>query len=303
MPEHESDTSFEDESPINSLQAELSRVAAMIKQLDDFKPETKTTRGKAKANPEGSQQKNQSNKITSTTTLNLLCSLTQKILDQLVVVHEENTSLKSRVTALEDKPSSNRSSQSSYPSTFAAVVSGKNVPAPQAINLIDCRLDQVEQRSLADTLKLQGDLITTEIIEDGAASDELDKFVADAINRVKPNTVKRQSILSVTVVGRERKHLKVKFSSLDYKIKVLKAIKEKKPEDIYASQYLTRSRAHSLYRLKKIKQSNPEIVSSLYCYGGSICCKLFNSEQIHYLNTSSAIDSFVSKHRIVESDE
>lgn len=305
MSDYDSDSSSKSDepqsssNPINSLQAELSKITSIVKQLDDFKPEVKKKVGRPKARPSTTQP--DTNTIPNT--LISFCTLAQKILLQLNTVHEENNSLKSRITKLEATSGTNSKENIATGRAFAAVVAGKSVPAPKAINQIDARLDQVEQLSLSTILKLDGELIAKKI-EKHNSKDPKDhikftKDIIEEINKAGNNLVKEEEVTNVSIVGKDKKHLKVNVVTSEIKIKILKTFKLNKPVDFYASQYLTRNRVSSLFRLRSIKRGNPR-VESVYSYSGNICCKLSNVDQIFYLNNSIAIDNFVSLHKLDE---
>lgn len=288
----------------NSLEADLASITKLVEQLDQFKPELKKKVGRPKSQPEKNTNPLPYD-ISVPSILNSICSLGHNILKHLNSIKKENNTLRSRLDILESKsehPSPNPDPETSVHS-YAAVVAGKHLSAPKAINEIDTRLDQIEQKSLDTTIKLDGDFITTKIAsynnnETGNHS-VLTRLVVGEINNIVPNILTEKEVVSVSVVGRERKHFKVKLTENLAKIKILKSFKEKKPLHFYISQYLTKNRSFALYRLKKLKKNNEDI-DSAYCYGGSVCCKLSGGDQRFTLNNSVAIDKFVSRHNLNE---
>lgn len=302
MTNYDSDDSTSSVTQSSSLQSELKKIVETVKQLDKFKPELKRKVGRPASKPAvpSTPKKTES---TVPDILFKICSLTQKVLDRFTELEQENNSLRSRVDNLESASGEGTLEAHSSDSTFASVVAGKKIPTGKAINQIDTRLDQVEQSSLTTTIKLDGELIAEKIEkfskEKTKNYSELNNFVVDQINRVSPDILEEEEVVSVAIFGKEKKHLKVKLGENLTKIKILKTFKEKKPTNFYISQYLTKNRALSLYRLKKIKQNNSNIESA-YCYSGNICCRLTESNQVFYLNSSSSIDNFISEHNLNE---
>ena len=276
------------------LQEELNSI---VNQLVNFKPEARKRPGRPKAKPEFDDALSDppiSDILTS------ICELTQKLVVGLGEVQKDNNILRARISNLEQDQAASSSSSNQAPrveASYAAIVSGKNLPTPTAINQIDSRLDQVEQKSLATTLKLDGTVIIKKLSEPNTDHAKIKKSLPTIINKIRPNVVSEEDIESVSIVGRERKHLKVNFTTLESKLVVLKSIKESKPTNLFASQYLTKNRSLSLYRLRNIQRANSELISSVYVYGGNICCRLTDSDKIHHLNSSISIDAFESQLR------
>jgi hypothetical protein len=60
------------------------------------------------------------------------------------------------------------------------------------------------------------------------------------VNKLQANAINEEEIVSIGIVGKEKKHLKVKTTSTAEKIKVITLIK--KPENFSVSEYLTKPR-------------------------------------------------------------
>ena len=89
----------------NSLAAELHKITELVKQLDDFRPEVKKKPGRPRATPANNKpSKSGTSENTSpsiATPLFSLCNLTQKILQKLDQVQEENQQLRSMIENLQ----------------------------------------------------------------------------------------------------------------------------------------------------------------------------------------------------------
>jgi len=190
--------------------------------------------------------------------------------------------------------------QNSGPS-YAAITK-QNLPSTiKSITKFDSRLDQIEQDALSTTLKLGGNFISRKIDDFNKKSDKnhqlFNKSIISEVNKISPDLLSEDEVDFISIVGREKKHLKVKLNSSESKINILKSFKSNRPIDFFASQYLSKSRSWSLYKLKKIKSLN-STVKSVYCYSGSICCQFQNSDKVFHLNNSVAINQFILENNL-----
>lgn len=283
-------------SAIDSLQSELKEIT---KQLQNFSPEKK----KNKVGRPAKQKTPASQKSDS---LHNLCTLVGRIVTQLDNVLTENKDLKTRLDRIEASDCGQVDDNGTgrgvtVNNSYASITANNSVPVSGAIHQFDTRIDIIDQESLSTTLKLDGSLIKNKI-EAYANDTEKDrsKFnqtVIQTVNLVQPGLLVQEDVASINIVGRENKHIKVKLTSHEKKITLLKTFKLLKPTDFYISQYLTRNRSYSLFKLKNLKR-NSDKVERVYSYNGSICCKLLNNNKIFHLNNPELIDNFITKHKL-----
>lgn len=279
--EYESDN-CEDDLNISSsaLSSELQKVAELVEQLDNFQPEIRKTKGRA------AKKLSSPIKPTIKSILQQVCNLTKKILGKISSI-ENAPAREATVAPVVDAPSS-----------FAAIVAGKSVPADAAIQNIDDRLDQVEQQRLDPVVRLDGAVVKT-IVEDylkqaSPARDRtvLQKNVIDEINKVKSGTLDNSQVVEINIVGGERKHLRLTTTSKETQVKLLRVFKSTRPSEFYAGEYLTKSRSDLFYKIRKLKPLNPNIKAT-YIYNGSVCCKFVDNNKIFTVNTFVAFKKFV----------
>ena len=283
------------------MEAELNDIVQLVQQLDDFKPVT--TPKKARGRPKSSLNQKSSN--TLPTLFDKFCSFSKKIITRLDILERENATIKApimnqpKLDILNLDPKSNKAGTNSY----ASAVTGINLPPVELVQKIDDRVDRIEQDSLSDTLKLDGPIIKQIIVNHNSNPNKdrenLKEIITTEINKVKPLKISNPDISDSFIVGRDSKHIKLVFKSAAKKQEVLKALKTEKPNDLFGSDYLTKERSNLLYKLRKIRSSNPS-VKSVYIYGGNICCKLVNSPNIFYLNTSAAYHNFIKENKLNE---
>jgi len=121
----------------------------------------------------------------------------------------------------------------------------------------------------------------------------LKSSLVQAINDVQEDSITEENIKSVTIVGKERKHLKVELSK--GKISLIKSIKSAKPANLFVNDYLTKSRSHLLYRLRSLRREHASKFDSVYVYSGSVCCRLVNDRsKIIYINNSATLDQLAA---------
>lgn len=276
---------------IKSLETELSKIT---QQLQNFSPEQKKNRVGRPPKQKTTTQKSDP--------IHNICALVGKIITQLDGVLTENRDLRTRVERIEEREGTADSVETAEKS-YAATLAGKRMPPQDSIHQFDTRIDQIEQESLSTTLKFDGDLIKTKIddynIEIEKDRPKFNRTVIQAVNKVQPGLLKEQDIDSINIVGKEKKHLKVKLNHCDKKINLLKTFKHLKPNNFYISQYLTRKRSFSLYKLKTLQKNN-QTIERVYSYNGTICCKLNNTTKIFYLNNPESVDNFTSEHKLNE---
>lgn len=286
----------------DSLAAALHEITDIVKQLDSFIPhETKKKVGRpAKQQPPKSKSPNKNTSEPSP--LHSICSFLRKIVNELGEVKEENLRLRARVELLEDSNSggtknltdTSTSEHIKHIPSYSDKVTSTTSPAH-----IASRIDQLEQDSLSTTIKLDGELIRQKIDRFKTITTDnhpqLCQTVIEEINKVTPDIIKREDIVQVGIIGRERRHLKLKLINADIKVKLLRTFRTKTPENFYISQYLTKTRAHVLYQVKKLKKSNLKLASA-YSYNGNICCKIEGNDRVHQVNDLDALSKLSKLH-------
>lgn len=287
-------------SEIVALKTELSKI---VKQLENFQPEKTKKVGRPKINPEITN----SFSTPLSCVLTSLCTLTQKVINRLETIEHSNHQLNIKLEAVESvvlvNPQSN--STPAEPHSCATVVSGPNSEPPKSIELIQHKFDKFEQDTLDTTIRLDGKCILDILKKNPNTSNNkqhpnLQQAILQTINSVEDQILKRNDIVGVSVVGTERKHLKIKLHDKKIKNTILKTFRNKKPTDIYINQYLTKDRSVNLYKLKQLKKTN-SVITSVYTYSGNICCKLASSpDKYHYINSAIQLDHFIREHKLQE---
>lgn len=237
--------------------------------------------------------------------------LNQKFQKQIEALKEENKVIRSKLDlqnnqsptyAKVTKTTDNSNTSTNTNNAPITGVTAKHhvvAPAPSykgghspALNKLSSKLDQLEQDSLCSVLSVRGQAVDKLLSEktnntnnsqgvrpkDGNFSypppeksshhvKELSVKLLSTVADVTPGDVS-----DVVVVGTEKKHLKITFSTRQRKQYVLHEMKTKKPSDIFASEYLTKRRSALFYKMRCMKKRFSKI-SAVYIRYGSVFYK------------------------------
>jgi len=296
----------------DSIKDEAKQIADLVAKLKNFKPEATATpvkrnRGRPKKasleqksltvdNPTGSGTNHTSELPSIILILEKICTFNELFIKRLDFLRGENRLLKEETNRIS-------SSTSNYPPvthTDYHTSSSTKAETANKFDQIDTRLDQIEQDKLSNIIKVEGERCD-EIIGEFAASGEadalfnLDSHLFSAIDIIGDSTLVKEDILNVSVVGRNKKHLRVTVSNNSAKIKIHTLLRKQSKPVLFSSDYLTRARSKLAYDLRTLKRSNPEKIKSAYVFNGNVCCKLTNSTKFLHINTAAAYTSLVDK--------
>lgn len=298
---------------VDDLRQELKSITQIVKRLQNFKPElistpVKKRRGRPskKAKDTATKASPHSSQVGTTPAQNIkepmvanaaesipdilvsICQFNNNILDSLDQLREENRYLRTEVQKLASPMSSSETSRSGNPT-----ISNSEVK----LNTLDWRLDEIEQDKLADTIKLEGapcaEVINSFSSDSAKDYSRLKSQVLSIFNNLDNNSVNPEDIQRVSVVGKERKHLKIKLSSSKTRVKVHILLRRQENPTVYSSDYLTPIRSKLAYDLRMLKKRQPQNIKSAYVFNGNICCKLVDSEKILYINSAKSYDNLL----------
>jgi len=141
-------------------------------------------------------------------------------------------------------------------------------------------------------MKLEGPVCDKFISE--VQSPNFKEEISKIINNIQPHSIRPEDIVSATIAGKVKKHIKIKTSSATKKTEIIKLFKKNKPIDIYAQEYLTKHRAELLFKLRGLRKSNPTKITSVYTYNGNICTRLsIDIDKIHNVNSSASFNTIL----------
>ena len=95
------------------------------------------------------------------------------------------------------------------------------------------------------------------------------------------------SCVNLSLLGRERKFIKLDCRNPSSKIHLLKQARRNKPQGIFVSEFLTKAKLSIFYNLRQLKRQYPEKIKSAFSKGGNIYYRLVNSSEIVQVNSLS----------------
>jgi len=96
-------------------------------------------------------------------------------------------------------------------------------------------------------------------------------------------------LASVSIKGNDLKHIRVEFVDRKRKIEVLRAVKNIKPNNVFLSDYLTRTRANLFFRLRQMKRDNK--INAVFVRNGNILCRIDGSTKVEVVNNEGDFNS------------
>ena len=115
----------------------------------------------------------------------------------------------------------------------------------------------------------------------------------DQLNAVADNNIGDADIQHVSIHGKDKKHIKIAFSTKHIKTALLQAVKRDRPTGIFVSDYLTKFRSALFFKLRMAKKDNVDIVAT-YTVNGNIYARVANNniEQWPFILKTILIDLF-----------
>lgn len=302
-----------------SLREEFASIKKTYSSLKNFVPEKKKGPGRPTRKPRCINSSSQPTPSTLDSPpskkeesinglLESILQFNEDLLTRVEKLESDNGSLRSQLRELASiSPSSrnltnNLRLESSEQSVIPEHSGSITIPPPRPtfaeivaapINVIEGKLDRLEQDSLSSTLKIDGPACQ-EIVSDFINKKILDlkSAVKNKLNSFGQEIIKENCIEEISILGKERKHLKVRVSKVEDAIGVIKLVKSKKPTNLFISNYLTKNRANLLYKIRNLKRENSNIESG-YIYKGNIFCKIVNKQRASLINSLSDLNDLV----------
>ena len=293
------DSESEDDYCISTLQSESKLLATTIEKLKNFKPETKSRVGRPKKNTTQTSNLSASSADVLPDIVKLLESITvftSKILKKVEQIEKNSLSPSNKTINSYNLRGSliDSKGQATVAPLFSEIVAGSSrISTNPGISQLQDRVDQVEQDSLKNFVKIEGEACR-ELLNKVEKKEKVDlkKEVNTAVSKIVPH-LETEVVESVTVVGKNKKHFKIKINSFHNKVSILKKFKESKPNNLFISEYITKTRSLLLYKLKQLKKNNP-CVKSVYVFGGNVCAKLADNPRYFIINSSEYFNKFIN---------
>ena len=101
------------------------------------------------------------------------------------------------------------------------------------------------------------------------------------------------SNVNISLLGRERKFIKLDCRIPSSKLHLLKQARKNKPQCIYVSEFLMKTKLTIFYNLRQLKKQYPTKIKSVFAKGGNIFYKLQNSSEAVQVNSLSDLQKIL----------
>ena len=152
----------------------------------------------------------------------------------------------------------------------------------QVLSGVNDRLEKIEQNLNSNILICRGNtvesLITDATSETSLNLDRLKGKVCESICGTDATSVDISS-MQVSLIGRNKKLVKINCGNSYSRDFLLKQARRKKPHELFVSEFLTPSKLNIFYNLRQLKKQHPEKFKSIFTRGGNIFYRLQNSDR------------------------
>ena len=153
------------------------------------------------------------------------------------------------------------------------------------------RLEKIENNLNSNILVCRGPTVESLIANNASETTppNLERLKGEVCKAVCGDQVTGVDIGSVnlSLLGRERKFIKLECRNPSSKVHLLKQARRNKPQGIFVSDFLTKTKLSIFYNLRQLKRQYPEKIKSAFSKGGNIYYKLENSSGIVQVNSLS----------------
>ena len=99
--------------------------------------------------------------------------------------------------------------------------------------------------------------------------------------------------LQVSLFGRDKKAIKVVCSNLASRIHLLRQARQKRPNGIFVSEFLTTEKLSLFYKLRQLKKEHPGKIKSVFTRGGNIYYILSDSDRITQVSSLQELTGII----------
>ena len=235
--------------------------------------------------------------------LNKVNSLKKRILSEYNSLVNKYISLEQKVNNLiENKLVSN--DQNSLTVNAGDIACNKNSKGTINVdNNVDIKIDNLEQQSHSKVVICSGKAVENIIDKSNNTNvkSNIVKLITDKVINIESDDLSR-----VSLIGKDKKKLKVICSNESIKKSIISEARNKKPEGTFVTEFLTKRRNQLFYKARQIKRSNPGIKTSAYTRFGNIFFKFYDTGRYYHINSESdlqLIENLLSDARDVPNND
>ena len=163
---------------------------------------------------------------------------------------------------------------------------------------IHLKIDAIEQKNNSNILLCAGD-IANDIINLNESNSNLKSNFIEKVKKIIP-AVTATDVERVYTFGKNKKTLKVIWSSTVTRNNFLSEIKKLKPTNIYFSEFLTTYRNKLFYELRQLRRKYPTKITAAYTREGNIYFKSSTNNKFNIVRTTQDILNLT---RTLENDQ
>ena len=156
------------------------------------------------------------------------------------------------------------------------------------------RLEKIENNLNSNILFCRGPTVESLITENSneATPPNLERLKGEVCRAVCGDQVTGVDISSVnlSLLGKEKKFIKLDCRNPSSKLHLLKQARKNKPQGIFVSDFLTKAKLNIFYNLRQLKKQYPEKIKSAFSKGGNIYYKLHNSSETLQVTSLSDLE-------------
>jgi hypothetical protein len=267
-----------------SLSKDLESINKLLSFLKTFSPEKKKGAKTRKGNA-GSSDNEVNKKVIQI--LDAIYNMTAKLVARVENIEESSACLGNQMGMPGEFVSdavTNKTYSGALVNNLAAVPNNahksvSNEVSPQLVTITG-RLDALEQDSLVNVMVCQGEAVNSlieRVKRTNATPKEQAARVREAVinefNSIANTPVHNDNLCDISILGKDRKHLKIVCSSKHVKLNLIQSVKQVRPPNFYVGDYLTKVRSNLFYRVRSLRKNNDSI-TSVYTMSGNIYCKI-----------------------------
>ena len=149
---------------------------------------------------------------------------------------------------------------------------------------LQLKLDDLEQKNNSNVVLCTGSVIT-DILNDDT---NIQSKISQSIKSID-SSFDAASITKVTKFGKNNNALKISFTDIHTRRRILSEARKKKRDDLFFSEFLTAHRNNIFYQARTLKKTYPDKLSTVYVRNGSIYYKLTSNSEFKILRTLQQI--------------
>ena len=166
----------------------------------------------------------------------------------------------------------------------------------KSLESVNDRLEKIEQNININTLICRGSAVEN-LIKDSLTGDShnLERLKGEICRTACGEEVTGIDIsnVQVSVIGRNKKCIKVNCPNSVSKLHLLKKTRSRKPEGFYMNEFLTTNKLKIFHNLRSLKKQHPQRIKTVFTRGGNILYTLYNTDRVFQASSLSDLENIL----------